>query len=181
MNEKLKVCFICLLFCLLGFTTNNELQQSSAPSELDFIGEWEFVKAEYLEKSSPSTNYKVKYEIDKAEGLEKLPGCLHQAVKRLSIGEIAQVVCPFSTYIGRYFIATLQNPEGEKYFLTIGCEPEELFEESPVEGMIFNILALHYWIEKIDDDTIAILLEEICNENLVAKHSAVRCILKKQI
>lgn len=146
---------------------------------LGFEGEWVFEKAEYLERSSPASDYQVKYEISNAEGLEGLPGCLQQAAKSISIRDVAQVECPYTSYCGRAFLAALNDPKGDKYLLTIGCDFEEMGRESPIPGLFFNIVGLEYRLEKISEDTIAITKEATCVDNSVETHSAVKCFLKK--
>ena len=145
----------------------------------DFAGEWEFEKAVYLERSSATSDYLVIFEMNNAGDLESLPACLHHAVKRISIGGIAQVDCVFESYCGRTAIVTLQDPQGDRFQLNIGCEPDELLKESTVGGPVFNVTGLDYWIEKIDDETITILKEAVCIDNAVQTHCAVRCIMKK--
>jgi hypothetical protein len=153
---------------------------SSQTSDIrDFDGEWEFEKAVILERKTLEQRFQVKHEINTAEGLEKLDACLHQAVKRISIGDVVHVTCPFTIYCGRAVFVTFHDPEGDRYLLTVGVDPEELGKETPIPDVFFNVVGLDYWIEKIDHETIAITKEALCIDNSVETHSAVRCILKK--
>ena len=144
-----------------------------------FKGEWVFEKAEYMERSSPTQAYKVKYVIDSVKGLEAIASCIHQTVKRITIDEVVFLDCPFSSYCGRAVIVTVQEPEGDKHLLTIGIDPEDFGKDAPIADVKFNIIGLTYWIEKVDDETISMTAEAICMENAVKKDAAVKCILKK--
>ena len=180
MNRTLKALLFLVLITIFIYElrgNNTFLQKGSLPN---FEGEWVFEKAEYLERKSPKSDYQVKVRIDKAEGLEGLPGCMNQAVKRIRISSIVLMQCVYDNYCGHLHIGAFLYPQGERYLMTVGCEPDELMQESPLSGFVFNIPEIHYWIEKIDDTTIAITREAVCVENSVETHSAVRCILKKQ-
>ena len=172
---------LLLLGIILLFTGN--LSGSNEPSRqvslMDFKGEWVFDRAEILERKSLNQEFQVKHEIKTTEGLEKLAPCLHQAVKRASINDIVQVTCPFAMYCGRAMLVTINDPKGDRYLLTIGTEPEALGKESPLPGVLYNIVGLDYWVEKIDDDTIVLTKEVMCVDKAVETHSAVRCIMKK--
>lgn len=161
------------------FELNGSNIFSQARSLMDFEGNWVFEKAEYLERGSLVQDYQVKYAINTAEGLEKLDDCLHQAVKRISISDITQIECPFTSYCGRAHLVTIHEPKGDRYRLTVGAEPEELGKETPIPGLFYNAPGIDYWIDWIDDETIAITKEAYCVENSVGTHRAVRCILKK--
>ena len=177
-TNVIKVLFLaCLIFAGLVTFTAGTLPQSV--SLRDFNGEWKFEKAEYLERSSLTSDFQVKHEIKTTEGLEQLAPCLHHAVKRISISDIVQVTCPFIMYCGQAVLVTVNDPKGDRYLLTVGTDPEELGKESPLSGVVFNIVGLNYWVEKIDEATIALTKEVTCVDNEVVTHSAVRCIMKK--
>ena len=179
MNRTLSaLCFINAIVLIVFEVAGNSVFFQQKPISV-FEGEWEFERAEYLERDSPVSNFQVKYEIKSADGLEGLPGCLNQTVKFISIRDIVQVECPYDTYYGRGGIVTHTGPQGDSHLLLIGCNSDELGKESPIEGLFFNVLSLNYRIEMIDDKTIAITKEAVCDVNSVETHCAVRSILKK--
>lgn len=179
MNKTLKVLLLAGVVVLWVSELKGNSEFSRHSSLKDFEGEWVFEKAVYLERSSPTSDFRVKFEINDPKGLEELPGCLNQAVKFISIRDIIQVECPYSAYYGRGGLVTVNNPQGDEYLLTIGCDPDELGTESSVPGLFFNISGLNYQIEKIDEETISIRYEAVCVENSVETYGAVKCILKK--
>jgi len=178
MNKSFRV---LLLAIMILFVYELKVNGISSPPNLlrEFEGTWEFEKAEYMERFSYTGDYQVKYLIDKPEGLEALTGCFHQSVKRITITDVVYMECPYSFYCGRAIIITVQAPEGVKNLLTVGFDPEDLGKESPTPDVKFNVIGLTYWIEKVDDETIAMTLEAICTENAVETNAAVKCILKK--
>ena len=168
---------ICIVFAGRVVYAAEKLPQGV--SLTDFSGTWVFERAEYLERSSPTSDYQVKYTINTPEGLEKLATSLHQAVKSISIDEVVHVVCPFTMYCGRAALVTLNDKKGTRYLLTVGVDPADMGKESPLPGLFFNAAGLDYWIERIDAETIAITKEAVDIVNSVATYSAVRCIMKK--
>ena len=180
MNMKRTMIALLLgVIILFGFEIRGSNVSSQQVSLKDFVGEWVFEKAILLERVSVVEDYQVKTEINTAEGLEKLDDCLHQAVKRISISEFTQVECPFASYCGRTIFVTINAPKGDRYLLTIGADLEELGKETPISGLFYNVVGLDYWIDRIDDETIAITKEAYCIDNSVGTHSAVRSILKR--
>ena len=174
----IKVLFLaCLVFAGLVTFTAGKLPRGV--SLMDFNGQWEFEKAEYLERSSLTADYQVKYEINAPEGLEKLEPCLHQAVKSISVSDIVHVACPYTVYFGRAVLVAINDPKGDRYLLTVGIDPEDTGKESPLPDEHDNIFGFDYWIERIDPETIAITKEATCVDNAVVTHSAVRSILKQ--
>ena len=179
MNRTLKALLFLVLITIFIYELSGNNTFSQKGSLPNFEGEWAFEKAEYLERKSPKSDYQMKYRIEKAEGLKNLPRCLGMAVKYIHIGDIARVECVYDHYCGRLNIATLQSAQGPRYLMMIGCEPDELMKESEVVGTVFNMPSVHYQIEKIDERTIAVIYEAICNDNSGQTHSAVKCIMKK--
>jgi len=177
MKGIIKVLLSCFFIFFLAFSKNNGIPPINSLTE--FEGIWTFEKAEYLERKSNTDDFQVKFLIKTTDELEALPTCFHQSVKKITIGEIAYIDCPQTFYCGRATIVTFQEPKGEKKLLTVGLVPEDLGKESPIAGIIFNIIGLKYWIEKVDDNTIAMTLDTICTENSVEKNAAVKCFLKK--
>lgn len=163
-----------LITSVSGYAKN--LQKENLHSK--FEGTWVFEKAEYMERDSLQGSYEVKYTIDKVENLEALIGCYHYVVKQISIGSIAVVECPFARYYGSVTLVTIQYSEGDRVLMEVG-NVEEIGKETPIEGVYFNAPNLHYWIDKVDDHTLCLTLEEICHEDGKEKHGAVKCILKK--
>ena len=144
-----------------------------------FRGEWVFEKAEYMERNSPTQAYQVKNAIDSVKGLEAFSKCFHQTVKRITIGEVVYLDCPFTSYCGRAMLATIQTPLGNRNLLTVGFDPEDFGKESPMPDVKYNVIGLTYWIEKTGDETITMTLEAICTENAVDTQAAIKCYLKK--
>ena len=144
-----------------------------------YDGMWEFEKAEYLERTSPTGSYQVKQEINTREGLVAFEACYSQAVTQIVFGDIVMVHSPFTLFCGRASFATFLSPEGSKTMMRVGCEDDELGKESPIPGLFFNTIGISYWFEIIDEDTIAITCEALCMENSVMKDGAIRSILKK--
>ena len=190
MNKTFNALLLCvIILCIFDLRGSNVSSQQPSFKDLEdewvslknFEGEWFFEKAEYLERTSLNQDYVVKYEIKNPEGFDNLASCLHYAAKRISINQITQVVCPFASFCGHGHIVTVNEPKGDRYLLVIGADAEELDTETPIPGLFYNITGLDYWIEWIDDETIALTKEAYCIENEVGTYSAVRSILKKNI
>ena len=179
MNRLLNALLLCgiVALCVFELKGNNGFSRQGHLTE--FEGEWVFEKAAYMERRSLAHDYQVKYEINTAEGLEAFAVCFHQSVKRIRIHDIVQVDCPFVSYCGRAILTTIKDPKGDKHLLTIGYDPEDSGKETLIPGLFFNITGLDYWIEKLDDETIAMTKEALCTDNSVETYGAIRCILKK--
>ena len=150
-------------------------------SLLDFEGEWVFEKAEMMENNLPARGtYQVKQRIDNVEDLDGLAGCFPYAVKRIHFANgIAVVDCPFASYCGRTTMTTVNFPKGDEILFVVGCDPNDLDKESAMPGLFFNTIGIEYWIEKIDDKTIALMKESVCLDSKGdMEHWAVRYILK---
>lgn len=142
-------------------------------------GIWNFEKAEYLERTSPAEAYQIKQEINTIEDLVVFEKCYSQAVIQISFEDIVMVYSPFTRYCGRVTFVTFRFPEGDKTMMTVGCKDDELDKETQIPDVFFNIIELTYWIEKIDEETIAITCEASCREDSIKKDGAIRCIMKK--
>ena len=179
MNGKFSILNICFLFSVLAFSKNNEIQRQ--PFEIDIKGAWEFEKAEYLERRSPAQPYEVKRVIEKEEDLYSLEQHFSNLIKKAVFeDEIAIVYDLFSRYCGRYSINSTNSTEkpGDKQFEVFIGNVEEI-------GMVyaeiheFNAPGLRYLIDKPDEDTLRITLENMFQDDGVTIFGAVRCVLKK--
>jgi len=132
-----------------------------------------------MERSSFTDDFHVKYVIEKPEALEAFTKCLSQAVKRITFGDAVYVDCPFETFCGRPVIVTVHTQKGERKRLTVGDDPDAIGKDSSIPGVKYNVAGLTYWIEKTDNETIAMTLEAICFENGVETNAAIKCFLKK--
>ena len=141
-------------------------------------GIWIFEKAEYLEKTSPTQDYQVKFTMNKEDELYSLEQCYSNLVKSASFhGNIATMECLYTKYYGKYVMEEIGVSAEKQIHLIVG-DPEELgLEYAP--DIKFNAPGLNYLIDKLNDDTIRITVENICHEEAAVKYGAVRCILKK--
>ena len=177
MNGKFRLLLICFLFSLLAFGRINVIQQLPSP-KIDLKGTWEFVKAEYSERLTLKEPYQVKQVIEKEENLYAFEQHFSNVIKSaLFEDEIAIVYDLFSRFCGRYSIISTGNPEDKQVELLIGNADE--IGMVYADTHVFNAPNLRYLIDRIDDETIGITLENIIQHDTVTVYGAVRCILKK--
>ena len=170
MNKSFKVLLWAILLSFVFVLWGN--------SSMNIKGTWDFEKAEYMERQSPTAPYQVKRVIEKVDELSSLEQHFSVLVRyALFMDEIAFVHHISYGNCGRYIFLSTGEPEDKQVEIVIG-NPEEIGLE--YNGMItLSAPGLRYLIDKIDDETIGVTFENIFQEDTVTIFGAVRCILKK--
>ncbi len=180
MKHALKTSLLTgVLLFLIPALSNSDIY---AQESYDLTGCWTFEKAEYRERTSPASEYQLKYTIEKEENLGSLVPCYQYAVSMINFysGDFVVFSCLFNTYIASYQLPFgIPSSFGKQVPIIIG-DNERIGEETPIENMIYNTPQMHYQLVLIDNQTIAIILERVCFENSVSTEGAVKCILKRK-
>ena len=155
------------------------LLSQGAFAQIKIEGIWAFERAEYLERSSSEQSYQVKHGIEHWEDLYAYSNCFQDAVKGAIIDrEEAIIETLFTPYVGKYFLMTAPSDGSKQIVMQFGGN-EDIGKDSQIFDMKYSAPGIMYWVEIIDDNTIAITLRKICSEEGVDTQSAIRCIMSK--
>lgn len=175
----MKNTFKALFFCCIFLLYLNSVKAQYLPPLLSLKGTWIFEKAEYMERQSFAQKYVVKYTIEHEDDLYSLEGYFSNLVKKAIFSDHTVTIYDLYTrYHGQYYISIQETSPDKQIELIVG-NPEEIGLESMEPGTVFDAPGLRYLVDKTNENTIGITVENTYKEDSFVKYGAVRCILRK--